>query len=86
MGQCAIALDNFQEPKHNSRHHARPAEVQFPQVAAVSGSSVKIGYHTFKRLFRVVNTDQSKFLEFTVAFNERVHEALDGSRAHIVIN
>ena len=48
MGQCSIALDNFQEPQHDSGHHARPAEVQFPQVAAVSGSSFEIVYHSFE--------------------------------------
>ena len=48
MGQCSIALDDFKESQHDSGHHARPAEVQFPQVATVSGSSFKKVYHTFK--------------------------------------
>ena len=50
MCQCAIALDDFKEPKHNSGHHTGPAEVQFLQIAAVVGSSIKIVNHSLKRI------------------------------------
>ena len=82
MSQCAIALNNFEELKHDSGHDAGPAEVQFLQVIVIG----EVLYHALERIVGVVAVHKCKLLELAIVFNEGVHEVLHERWTHFVVD